>query len=83
MQGIFGKTGEMVTAIYRSWGIGVFALPVLVAIALVGLVLIHPDTSGWMPESVKAELTGASYGPKAAPKQVAPPATAIRTVKAN
>jgi hypothetical protein len=60
MQDMFGKSRKTVEAIYRRCGIGVFALPALVAIALVGLVLTHADSSGWITESVKAEFMGAN-----------------------
>jgi hypothetical protein len=32
------KSGEILSRIYRNWGIGIFALPVLIGIALAGLV---------------------------------------------
>jgi len=42
MHGLLDKSGETVNRIYRRWGIGVFALPVLLAIALVGLAMTPP-----------------------------------------
>jgi hypothetical protein len=69
---------ETVNRIYRNWGIGAFALPVLVIIALVGLALNHSDRSNWMSEAVRAEFSGANHRPEAAPKQLAQPADEIR-----
>ena len=39
MQGLLDKSGDTINRIYQRWGIGVFALPALLAIALVGLAM--------------------------------------------
>jgi hypothetical protein len=83
MQGLLDKSGEAVSRIYRRWGTGVFALPVLVVIALVGLAMLRPVPSNWISDAVKAEFTGASFGPETAAAQPSKAATEIRTVKAN
>jgi hypothetical protein len=84
MQGLLDKSGEAVSRIYRRWGTGVFALPVLVVIALVGLAAMpRPVPSNWISDAVKAEFTGASFGPETAAAQPSKAATEIRTVKAN
>jgi hypothetical protein len=83
MHGIFAKSGESVKIIYRDWGIGAFALPVLVVVALIGLVVTHSDPSTWMSEALQAEFARAKYGPEVAPPQLAQPAQPIRTVRAN
>jgi hypothetical protein len=70
---------ETVSRIYRNWGIGAFALPVLIVIALVGLALTDSDRSSWMSDALRAEFTTVDYGPDAAPKQLAQPAGEIRT----
>ena len=75
MQGLLDKSGETINRIYRRWGIGVFALPVLVAIALVGLAMTPRAASNW--------ITQANYRPDATPAQPANAAIPIRTVKAN
>jgi hypothetical protein len=82
MHGFLNKSGETVSRIRRRWGIGVFALPVLVAIALVGLVVVHPAQSNWISEVVEAEFSGANLGPETRPAQPSKPPTEIRTVKA-
>jgi hypothetical protein len=69
---------ETVNRIYRNWGIGAFALPVLVVIALTGLALTHSERSSWMSEAVRAEFTSFDSGPEAMPKQLAQPVDAIR-----
>jgi hypothetical protein len=62
---------ETISRMYRNWGIGVFALPVLVVVALVGLALTGSGRSSWMSDALRAEFTSVDYGPDAAPKQLA------------
>ena len=69
---------ETVNRIYRNWGIGVFALPVLVVVALVGLAATRSDRSAWISDAVRAEFTSVDYGPEAMPKQLAQRAGEIR-----
>ena len=83
MHGSFDKLAKSASRAYRNWGVGIFALPVLIFIALVGLAMTHSDTSGWVSQAVQAEFTNSNYGPEAAPTQLARPATEVRTVKAN
>jgi hypothetical protein len=83
VHGMLKKSGGTVSRIYQTWGIGIFALPVLVAIALAGLVLSRPGASNWMPEAVRTEFATPNLSPDVAPKQLAQPATAVRTVRAN
>jgi hypothetical protein len=48
MQGLLDKSGDTINRIYQRWGIGVFALPVLLAIALVGLAMTpRPRRAGY------------------------------------
>jgi hypothetical protein len=79
MHGSFDKSGETIKSIYRNWGIGVFALPVLLVALLIGLAITKPDVSNWISEAAQAEFVRAGSVPKAAPTQ---PADEIRTVKA-
>jgi len=83
MQGLFDKPGETINRIYQRWGIGIFALPVLFVIALVGLAMTPGTASNWISQATEAEFAGANYRPEAAPAQPAKPAIEIRTVKAN
>jgi hypothetical protein len=83
MQGLLDKSGETIRRIYQRWGIGVFALPVLLVIALVGLAMTPRAASNWISQATEAEFAGANYRLEAAPAQPAKPAIEIRTVKAN
>jgi hypothetical protein len=69
---------ETVNRIYRNWGIGAFALPVLVVIALIGLALTHSDRSAWVGDALRAEFASVDYGPEAMPTQPAQRAGEIR-----
>jgi hypothetical protein len=83
MPGLLDKSGETINRIYQRWGIGVFALPVLLVIALAGLAMTPRDAPNWISQATKAEFTGANYRPEAVPVQPAKPAIEIRTVRAN
>jgi hypothetical protein len=83
MQSLLDKSGETISRIYQRWGIGVFALPVLLVIALVGLAMTPRAASDWISQATDAEFAGANYRLEAAPAQPAKPAIEIRTVKAN
>ena len=83
MHGSFNKFSETGKRIYRRWGIGFFALPVLVVIALIGLAITQPAASNWISEAVQAEFAGTNFAPDLAPTQLAPPARETRTVRAN
>ncbi|HEY3032333.1 MAG TPA: hypothetical protein VGJ68_19455 [Bradyrhizobium sp.] len=83
MQGLLDKSGETISRIYQRWGIGVFALPVLLVIALVGFAMTPRAASNWISQATEAEFAGANYRLEAAPAQPAKPAIEIRTVKAN
>jgi hypothetical protein len=79
MHGSFDKSGE--TDNQRSWSVGFFALPLCIAIALVGFVLTHPEASNWISEAAQAEFVGVNPAPEAVPMQLAQPAMHFRTVK--
>jgi hypothetical protein len=82
MHGSFDKPGTTIKRIYQSWGIGVFGLPVLIVIALVGMAMSHLDTSGWISEAMQAEFVHAGT-PDFAPARLAQPAREEHTAKAN
>jgi hypothetical protein len=69
--------------ISRSTAIGFLALPVVAAVALVGLSIIQPAVPTWIAEAAQAEFVGRVGMPDAAPTQLARPAGEIRTVRAN
>jgi hypothetical protein len=82
MHGSFEKR-ETGNSIYRNWGAGFLALPVLIVVALVGLAMTQPVTSNWISEAVQAEFVGTDLAPDVAPTRLARPAMEIRTVRAN
>jgi hypothetical protein len=59
-----------------------FALPVLLAAALIGFVVSHPGISKWVADAAQAEFAGTDFVPDLAPPtRVAGPKNEIRTVK--
>jgi hypothetical protein len=84
MHGTFEKSREVRdNNVRRSSGIGFPVVPVLIAVALVGLAIAKPEVSTWIAEAAQAEFTGSVTVPAAAPTQLARPANEIRTVRAN
>jgi hypothetical protein len=83
MGGFFRQSGEFIGDIYRNWGIGIFALPVLIVIALVGMVKSRPSASSWMSDVDRTELAASTSSPGAASTQLAQWAAASRTDRAN
>ena len=68
MRGLFERSGESADeGIYRSWRIGIFAVPVLLATALIALVIAHPDLPDRMMAAAKAEFVNTGMATKAAP----------------
>jgi hypothetical protein len=82
MHGSFDRPGESENRMQRSWSIGFFAFPILLAIALVGLVIAQPAASNWISEAVRAEFAG-SLTPEIAPIQLAKPTMQIHAVRAD
>jgi hypothetical protein len=82
MHGSFDRPSESGNRTQRSWSIGFFAFPILVAIALIGLALAQPAASNWISEAVQAEFGGGNLTPEIAPVEMAKPAMQIRTVRA-
>ena len=83
MHGSFDKQGETGNSSYRSWSIGVFAVPVFVVIALIGLALVQPAASNWISAAVQAEFAGPSLPQEAASTLLAQPAMTARAVRLN
>jgi hypothetical protein len=84
MHGTFEKSREVRdNNVRRSSGIGFLAVPVLIAVALVGLAITKPAVSTWIAEAVQAEFAGSVMVPEAAPTQLARPANEIRTVRVD
>jgi hypothetical protein len=83
MHGTFDRSGESRNRFDRSWSVGLFAVPALFAIALVGLAMTQPAASNWISEAAQAEFAGAFMVPEIAPTQLAQPAMQIRSVRAD
>ena len=66
--------------IYRSWSMKLVALPLLLAIALIGYIVSHPGVIKWMADGVQVEFVGSDVGPEdTSPKRVAQPSDRART----
>ena len=84
MQGPFDKSPKGEPNIYQNWSMKLFALPLLLAIALIGYVISHPDVAKWVADGVQAEFVGTDIVPDLAPPtRVAQPTEQIRTVRAH
>lgn len=81
MHGSFDKQGETGNRSNRRWGIGVFAVPVFLVIALIGLAVIKPEASNWISAAVQAEFAGSSLPQEAASTLLAQPAMTVRAVR--
>jgi hypothetical protein len=82
MHGSFDRPGQSGDRTQRSWRVGFFAFPILLVIALIGLVVAQPVASRWISEAVQAEFGGGDLAPEIAPVQLAKPTMQIRTVRA-
>ena len=82
MHGSFEKTRETGNRIYRNWGLGFFALPVLIVIALVAMAMSHQGAANWISEAAQAEFVGANPMTDVVPTQLAQPKE-VRPVRAN
>lgn len=58
MHGPFDKSPKDQPNIYQSWSMKLFALPLLLAIALIGYLVSHPETAKWGADGVQAEFVG-------------------------
>jgi hypothetical protein len=81
MHGSIDRQSEAGTRSDRRWGIGFFALPVFVVIALIGLAMTKPAASNWISAAVQAEFAGSSLPQEAASTLLAQPAMTVRAVR--
>jgi hypothetical protein len=66
--------------IYRSWSMKLVALPLLLAIALIGYVVSHPGAIKRVTDGVQDEFLGTDVGPEGTlPKRVAQPSDRAHT----
>jgi len=84
MHGTFKRSRETSDrGTHRDSGFGYLAIPLLMAVALVGLAIAQPGASVWISEAAQAEFAASFIMPDAAPTEVTRPADEIRTVRAN
>ena len=84
MHGSFDREPRDEQSNYQSFSIKLIALPVLVIIALIGMLVSHPAATKWISDAAQAEFVGTDLVPDLAPPtRVAQPSNEIRTVKAN
>jgi hypothetical protein len=88
MHGSFDKQPHDDQNFDQGWSIKLVALPVLVVVALIGMVLSHPTAIKWISDAAQAEYVGTEFvGTDLVPNLVPPtrtaqPANQIRTVRA-
>lgn len=88
MQGSFDKRQQDPKSNYQSFSIKLIALPVLVGIALIGMLVSHPAAVKWISDAAQAEFAltnSVETDPVPAIAQPAPtaqPGNHMRTVKA-
>ena len=74
MHGPFDKSPKGEPNIYQNWSMKLVALPLLLAIALIGYVVSHPGVVRWVTDGVQAESTDTDTGTdRASSKRVAQP----------
>ncbi len=73
MHGPFDKSPRGEQNIYQSWSMKLFALPLLLAIALIGYVVSHPDVAKWVADGVQAEFVGTDLPDLVPPTRIAQP----------
>ena len=83
MHGPLEKQRRDSKSAYRNWDIKLFALPILLAVTLIGFVVSHPSVFEWISDAAQAEFVGTDLVPDLAPPtRLAQPTNEIRTVKA-
>jgi hypothetical protein len=86
MHGSFDKRQQDAQHNYQSFSIKLFALPLLVIVALIGMVVSRPAAVKWIADAAQAEFAGSYLATdplpdSARPAQLAQPGNAIRTMK--
>lgn len=84
MHGPFESARKGKPIVYQSWSMKLFALPLLLLIALIGYIVSHPDVEKWVADGVGAEFAGTVVVPESAPPtQIAQPGNRARAVTAH
>ena len=80
MHGTFDRSPKDEPYIYQNWSMKLFALQRLLAIALVGYVVSHPDVAKWVVDGEQTEFVGTRTEPASAnPAQVGQPSNQARS----
>jgi hypothetical protein len=72
----------------QGWSMKLVALPLLVVVALIGMVLSHPAAIGWISDAAQAEFVGSEFvgtdmvPDLAPPMRTAQPTNEVRSAKA-
>ena len=84
-QGSFDNRQQDPESNYGSFSIKLIALPVLLVVALIGMLVSHPAAVKWISDVAQAEFVGTDAFDTNPPPRIAQPAPAAlpRTVKAN
>ena len=83
MQGSFDNQPRDDQSTDQGWSIKLVALPLLVVVALIGMVLSHPAAIRWISDAAQAEFVGTDMVPDLAPPtRTAQPTNEVRSVKA-
>jgi len=84
MHGSLDKQPKDDQRVHRGWDVKLVALPILIAIALIGMALTHPSASRWISEAAQAEFVGTDLVPDLLPPtRLVQPSNEIRTAKTN
>ena len=83
MHGSFDKRRQDQQHNYQSFSIKLIALPVLVIVALIGMLVSRPAAVKWISDAAQAEFVGPAPVPDVArPTQMAQPRNETRAWKA-
>ena len=83
MRGSFDKQPHDDRNADQGWSMKLVALPLLVVVALIGMVLSHPAAIKWISDAAQAEFVGTDMVPDLAPPmRTAQPTNEVQSVKA-
>ena len=88
MHGSFDKPPHDEQSNYQSFSIKLVALPVLLVIALIGMLVSHPSAPKWISDAAEAEFASQFIGTDlvpglAPPTRIAEPRNEIQIVRAH
>ena len=63
MQGPLDNQPRDSHGVYRNWTIKLFALPILVLVALIGFAVTHPGISRWISNAADTEFAATDDAP--------------------